>query len=699
MGIKKVLNVGPPKPVTAEQNREELLERGISVKNPNRTRKTKFAAYGQFARDKGQDRYYAPEGYEQYGRPPEPSGDGSEKGGIDDISNSEDKKKGKKSKRKSLFRRHKPSSSDEESSPQTSPVVKNGYDPYSVNYDSTGSESDIYKSFQSSSNDYGMNYDRSYKKGDYGTTSRYHARAGFSTDAMDYGVDQSVLKEESSPFSNEFSTTNPDSMRQSSNLGISYPSPIAGPSSTSNLNSKSPSSSPKTASPRAAAVRVSSPLNPNISQMDANPYASLNEYNNDYSSSSFQPTSPSKSSNPYSSMTNDSYLTKTTKAKPQHPRNSALQHPSSPKDRPLFRADTSLTADLNRSDSDLKLGAATSPSVKAEDHPGYNLPGRNSVMDKQDILYAQQNPVMIEDDLDLNETIKDYNVDYSDDLNADIIQNGQQLQTWQLQEEEQEGLNEQTSNNYDRGYKTFDEVQREEEERQQEEEEEAVDEIKQEIRFTKQSSVASTRNTLKMAQDAEMSGMNTLGVLGHQSEQLNNVERNLDLMKVQNTIADENIDQLRKYNRNILAVHVSNPFNSKKRKKEREELLRNRKIEEKIMMEQTAKNVNQSVNRIERAMNANSINASDVREKYEKQGILDRAKKYQFENDDEDDEMEVEIDRNLDKIQQVSGRLKKLAVAVGDELDSQQERLGNIENDTDDLDIKLHVNTHRLNGI
>nr|3B5N_C Chain C, Protein transport protein SEC9 [Saccharomyces cerevisiae]3B5N_G Chain G, Protein transport protein SEC9 [Saccharomyces cerevisiae]3B5N_K Chain K, Protein transport protein SEC9 [Saccharomyces cerevisiae] len=66
------------------------------------------------------------------------------------------------------------------------------------------------------------------------------------------------------------------------------------------------------------------------------------------------------------------------------------------------------------------------------------------------------------------------------------------------------------------------------------------------IKFTKQSSVASTRNTLKMAQDAERAGMNTLGMLGHQSEQLNNVEGNLDLMKVQNKVADEKVAELKK---------------------------------------------------------------------------------------------------------------------------------------------------------
>ena len=41
-------------------------------------------------------------------------------------------------------------------------------------------------------------------------------------------------------------------------------------------------------------------------------------------------------------------------------------------------------------------------------------------------------------------------------------------------------------------------------------------------------------------------------------------------MKVQNKVADEKVAELKKLNRSILAVHVSNPFNSKRRRRERE---------------------------------------------------------------------------------------------------------------------------------
>lgn len=228
------------------------------------------------------------------------------------------------------------------------------------------------------------------------------------------------------------------------------------------------------------------------------------------------------------------------------------------------------------------------------------------------------------------------------------------------------------------------------------EEDEEVDEIKQQIRFTKQSSVASTRNTLKMAQDAELAGMNSLGMLGHQSEKLNNVERNLNLMKVQNRVAEDKVAELKRLNRNILAVHVGNPFTSKRKVREAEERIKNQRMQDKMQQEETTTQLMSSTNRIENALNDER---HSVRERYQRDQALERAKKYQFENDEEDDEMEFEIDRNLDKIGQVSGRLKKLAIAAGQEIDSQQSRIKRIEEDADDMDIRIHLNTSRLTNI
>ena len=452
----------------------------------------------------------------------------------------------------------------------------------------------------------------------------------------------------------------------------------------------------------------------------SNPYAALR---ND----TYNTTGASSTSNPYGNMPTSNTGTMRKSSNPYG--NAAVTAPTSRIKAPLRRTDTNLTTDLNATPS--IMGGVTGASISGSSRNPY---GRSAALAAGSGAGAAAAVSAIAGstagEVDLNDTIDEYAKD-DDDLNAVMGQGGQQQQQQQLQEIDdlnatddqrtQYGMdnynngggygydNQQTQmyqdndlnqeGDMDRGYKTFEDIQREEEQRQQQEEDDAVDELKQQIKFTKQSSVASTRNTLKMAQEAEMSGMNTLGLLGHQSEKLNNVERNLDLMNIQNSIADEKVSELQKLNRSLWAVHVSNPFNSKRRKQEREDKIKNQKIQEQAMMESTNQDLLQSTNRIENAMEENGRNISDVRDRYERKDILNRAQKYQFENDEEDDEMEVEIDRNLDKIQQVSGRLKKLAIAAGSELDSQQDRIKRIEDNTDDLDIKIHVNTTKLSTI
>ena len=56
-----------------------------------------------------------------------------------------------------------------------------------------------------------------------------------------------------------------------------------------------------------------------------------------------------------------------------------------------------------------------------------------------------------------------------------------------------------------------------------EENEDDVEGIKQQLRFTKQESVNSTRNALRLAREAEETARNTLGRLGDQSGMLNSI--------------------------------------------------------------------------------------------------------------------------------------------------------------------------------
>lgn len=558
------------------------MELGITTKNPNKKRRDKFAAYGQYARDKSKNKVYAPPGYEPYA-----------KGESEDLNKSE-----------------------VDTSPQNSGSEGSSYNPYQV----AGNSADPY----------------AVKSG-----------SGLSSDPFE-SVGAGAVGIGSRNFSSAYD----------------------------GLTSYSPRPSAGTSGAGAGTGAVNSPYNdvpgatnvgnrrarasPGVDTGRTNPYG-RRAAAGAYPSASMGAEGPPKPAggNPYSSMGIDEY-------------SDGMRQPS-----------------LGL-DSDLDLNEGPRPEEFDPNHVAV--------------------------DEDLNETIKDQ----GDDLNNAPVSQEQELlpkpapqqqqqqpapQTydptpqWQFEEEEaDQRFQGQEMGASNRGYKTFEELQREEEARQQQEEDEAVDEVKQEIRFTKQGSVQSTRNTLRMAQEAEMSGMNTIGMLGHQNNQFGNIENNLDLMYAHNHVANDKIGELKKLNRTMFAVHVGNPFNSRRRAREKAETMKNRKIEEKMLQEERLQHVQSSTKRVEDAMNPGSEPLS-TGDRYKREEILKRAKKYQFEADEEDDMMEVEIDRNLDQIGQISGRLKKLALATGDEIDAQRKRLGKMEDNTDEMDIRLHMNTQRMAGI
>ena len=754
MGIKKLFKIKPPEEDTPEQMKEDLNELGITIKNPNKKRMEKFAAYGQYARERVADKFYAPEGYEAYATPQkveEP--DDLNRSALDDenldAANDRSPKK-RDGKKKGLFRKKRSSHQQDSLKNAAATNPQDIVDPYTVNPNASAYGSDPY----------GFNNTRSTENNSYGNDSYVRSNSGANNPQQRTAPVDPYSGGD--PYqSNSYNTTS-DTYASSSRDPYQFNQTAATAPYNSTMN-KNPQAS-NTPTPAESATRTNY-YNANTRPNGQEPYRDVNNY----TSSNYGTVSPGVQDprsgvlNNRNDNNNDNYGTR------YESNRSAV-------------ASRSSARDFNGDNSTGPLSASTATSVKntqspysyskpptatpganpyaamANDSYGastagnlYSAPSASSSRSAVNPYYGRITPsrrnireaatpsgsvTAISNELDLNrssvnnssaniaalgDSANDGGIDLNsapsssivadDDLNADLYTRRQQQQLQQIEapqgydnqftfEQEQSGygygngMAEQS-----RGYKTFEEIQREEEERQQQEEDEAVDELKQQIRFTKQSSVASTRNTLKMAQEAERSGMNTLGLLGHQSETLNNVERNLDLIKIQNTTADDKVAELKKLNRNILAIHVSNPFNSKRRNRLREDQIKNRKLEEKMLMEQTSRNLAQSTQRITGALDQNEHTLSEVRDRYQRKDILERAKKYQFENDEEDDEMEVEIDRNLDKIQQISGRLKKLALATSDEIDAQQSRIQNIEENTDELDIKIHLNTTRLAGI
>lgn len=178
----------------------------------------------------------------------------------------------------------------------------------------------------------------------------------------------------------------------------------------------------------------------------------------------------------------------------------------------------------------------------------------------------------------------------------------------------------------------------------EEQEEEDVQASKQEIRFIKQQDVASTRNARRIAEQAEITGRETLARLGAQGDRIHNTERNLDTASSHNRLAEEKARELKTLNRSMFAVHVANPFTANKREQAANNIALEKHQRERAQADATRQAAYSSTAR--QQQNQRDVNGSVVRTQATGKSLADRAK-YQFEADSEDDEMENEIDDNL----------------------------------------------------
>lgn len=210
----------------------------------------------------------------------------------------------------------------------------------------------------------------------------------------------------------------------------------------------------------------------------------------------------------------------------------------------------------------------------------------------------------------------------------------------------------------------------------EEEEEENVQATKAEMRFVKQGDVASTRNALRAAAMAEETGRSTLARLGAQGEMIHGAEKNLDMAAVEGRLAQEKARELKTLNKSMFAVHVSNPFTSASRRRERDERTLNTHREERDLRDGTRSEAYQTNARMEKVFRDIDREANK-QGKGKKASVTERAK-YQFEADSEDEAMEDEIEQNLDLLSGAAGRLNGLAKATGRELDEQNRHLERI---------------------
>ncbi|KAL5048752.1 hypothetical protein BDW71DRAFT_177415 [Aspergillus fruticulosus] len=231
----------------------------------------------------------------------------------------------------------------------------------------------------------------------------------------------------------------------------------------------------------------------------------------------------------------------------------------------------------------------------------------------------------------------------------------------------------------------------------EEEEEQEIQTIKQDIRFMKQGDVASTRNALRIAAQAEETSRETLARLGAQGEMIHNTEKNLDVASVEGRIADEKARELKTLNKSMFAVHVSNPFTSAQRKRDRDQRVMDNHRQVRDAQAGTRSEAFKTTQRMEQTFREIEREDRKTNKPY-KSSVTERAK-YQFEADSEDEAMEDEIEQNLNLIGGAAGRLNLLAKATGRELDEQNRHLERIMGKSENVDDQLAMNRARLDRI
>ncbi|GAA5801293.1 hypothetical protein HPULCUR_006739 [Helicostylum pulchrum] len=229
----------------------------------------------------------------------------------------------------------------------------------------------------------------------------------------------------------------------------------------------------------------------------------------------------------------------------------------------------------------------------------------------------------------------------------------------------------------------------------EQDEEAHVSGMKQQIKNVKQDSLASTRLALQKIHETETTAANTMNMLGQQSSQLANVNRHLDMSKAYANKAESSADELKQLNKSIFIPVVSNPF--RRKEKERRELENMQKDHAEHMAERD--NIRQfEYESSARILETNRLNSAPGTATGGRRGRSEAdRRRYQFEEDSDDDKVEDEIDENLDLLGGAVGRLKNMALTMNTELDSQNDQINKAMYKVDPMTNKLVRITDTLN--
>ncbi|ORY34255.1 hypothetical protein BCR39DRAFT_517260 [Naematelia encephala] len=227
---------------------------------------------------------------------------------------------------------------------------------------------------------------------------------------------------------------------------------------------------------------------------------------------------------------------------------------------------------------------------------------------------------------------------------------------------------------------------------------EEAEAIKSGMRELKQDSLASTRNALRLAREAEDSARGTIAKLADQSESIANSERYLDKAKANNLRAVDKADELKQLRRSIFRPVVV--WNKDAKRAAQEQKIDERHTMERADRAKALEDISDTRQRLGQATNPSPYGRSErAPMPGEQKARRDARARYQFEATASDDELEDELDENLDETHEVVKRLKNLAQGMNSEVTKQNTRLTRVTDKTEDLEYGLEKTTDQLRRI
>lgn len=188
------------------------------------------------------------------------------------------------------------------------------------------------------------------------------------------------------------------------------------------------------------------------------------------------------------------------------------------------------------------------------------------------------------------------------------------------------------------------------------------------------------------------------------TEKLANTERHIDMGKAHALRAEDRTDELKQLNRSIFRPVIT--WNKDAKRAAAEAKIQARHEEQREEREKAMSDVRETQNRIGRAATYGQSLGDDMGEEgmngrrtlgpEAQRARLEQRKRFQFEKTASDDELEDEIDDNLDALGSATKGLKAIALAAGEELDRQNQRITDIAQKTDKLDVRVVSTTSRV---